>query len=60
MASLASEGTTDRIMARIFFRVLRAGSGTRARYSSTFFATFLLALDPRLTDFAFFTQALQD
>src|SRR5882762_3109077 len=37
MASVASGGTAARIAARIFFKVLRAGSGTPARYSSTFF-----------------------
>src|SRR5437899_3282898 len=35
MASVASDGTTDRIAARTLFKLPRAGSGTRARYSST-------------------------
>src|ERR1035438_951655 len=35
MASVASGGKTDRIVARNLFKVLRAGSGTAARYSST-------------------------
>src|SRR5260370_34517005 len=48
MASVASSGTADRIIARILIRVLRAGSGTPARYSSTFFgATLPLAAETR-------------
>src|SRR6266403_4104507 len=39
MISVASRGTTDRITARIFFKVLRAGSGTMAMYSSVFLGT---------------------
>src|SRR5271168_3664319 len=35
MTSVVSGGTTDRIVARTRFSVLRAGSGTAARYSST-------------------------
>src|SRR5438128_5689232 len=35
MSSVVSAGTTDRIAARTLFNVLRAGSGTAARYSST-------------------------
>src|SRR4029077_13942555 len=38
MASVVSGGTAERIMARILCSVLRAGSGTPARYSSTSFA----------------------
>src|SRR5216684_1507457 len=54
MASVASGGTADRIAARILFKVLRAGSGTPARYSSTFFgAPLLFAAGPRLPDFTF-------
>ena len=34
MVSVPSGGTADRIAARILFTVLRAGSGTPARYSS--------------------------
>src|SRR5271155_4277362 len=37
MDSPASAGTTDRIAARTLLSVLRAGSGTRARYSSMSF-----------------------
>src|SRR5215469_1287004 len=37
MTSVASGGTTERIVARILFKVLRAGSGTPARYSSMLF-----------------------
>src|SRR5579872_6238485 len=55
MVSVASNGAAERIAARIVFRVLRAGSGTRARYSSTFFTPSLaLAGDLRLLDFTFF------
>lgn len=36
MVSVAAGGAADRITARIFFKVRRAGSGTPARYSSTF------------------------
>src|SRR5258708_7233259 len=42
MASVASGGTADRIAARIRFKVLRAGSGTPARYSSMSFGGGLL------------------
>src|SRR5580700_2089394 len=49
MASVASGGTADRIAARILFRVLRAGSGTPARYSSISFTGWL-----RSPEFAFF------
>jgi hypothetical protein len=37
MVSVASGGRADRIAARIVFKVLRAGSGTLARYSSILF-----------------------
>src|ERR1022692_471883 len=57
MASVASGGTADRIAARILFNVLRAGSGTAARYSSTFFgATLPFAAEPRSPEFAFFIR----
>src|ERR1700682_4586941 len=36
MISTASAGTADRITARNSFNLLRAGSGTRAKYASTF------------------------
>src|SRR6266576_2899240 len=60
MISVASRGTTDRITARIFFIVLRAGSGTIAMYSSVSLGTplpffireilqaFISSLRPRL------------
>src|SRR5271157_1460513 len=55
MASVASCGTAERIAARTFFRVLRAGFGTPARYSSTFFGTMPpFAAEPRALGFAFF------
>src|ERR1700746_2427704 len=55
MISTASGGTAERMAARIFFSVLRAGWGTRAMYSSTFFgAPLLFAADLRLRDFGFF------
>src|SRR5207245_4698749 len=58
MVSVASGGTADRIAARILFKVLRAGSGTPARYSSTFFGAPLpFAAELRLPDFTFFTRA---
>src|SRR5207248_9901576 len=41
MTSVASRGTTDRITARILFKVLRAGSGIFAMYSSVFLGTGL-------------------
>src|SRR5713226_8367820 len=59
MASVASGGTADRIAARILFKVLRAGSGTPARYSSTFFGAPLpFAAELRLPDFTFFMRAM--
>src|SRR6266566_334121 len=54
MVSVASGGTADRIATRILFKVLRAGSGTPARYSSTFFGAPLpFAAELRLPDFTF-------
>src|SRR5579864_1320245 len=45
--------------ARILSNALRAGSGTRARYSLTFFGAPLpLAGERRLPDLVFFTQAM--
>src|ERR1700692_385143 len=41
MTSVVSFGTTDRINVRKCFNAPRAGSGTPARYSSTFFAATL-------------------
>src|SRR5271165_3544021 len=59
MVSVASGGTADRIAARILFKVLRAGSGTPARYSSTFLGARLpLATELRLPDFTFFMWAV--
>src|SRR5215471_20887063 len=56
---MASAGTTARMAARISFRGLRAGLGTRARYSSTFFeAVFPLPAEPRLAGFTFFIWAM--
>src|SRR6516162_6482783 len=63
MTSVVSGGTTDRIAARTLSKVLRAGSGTPARYSSTvltfalLFATALpFAAEPRVLDTAFFMR----
>src|SRR5271157_4455242 len=50
MPSVASEGAAERMAARIFCNVLRAGSATRARYSSTVFGTRL--------DFNFFMRGI--
>src|SRR5580704_2621888 len=59
MVSVASGGTVDRIAARILFKVLRAGSGTPARYSSTFFgAPPPFEAERRLPDFTFFMRAM--
>src|SRR6266567_3623896 len=59
MVSVASGGTADRIAARILFKVLRAGSGTPARYSSTFFgAPAPFAAGPRWPDFTFFMRVM--
>src|SRR6266403_2857934 len=59
MVSVASGGTVDRIAARILFKVLRAGSGTPARYSSTFFGAPLpFAAELRLPDLTFFMRAM--
>src|ERR1700731_3983340 len=59
MVSVASGGTVDRIAARILFKVLRAGSGTPARYSSTFLGAPLpFAAERRLPDNTFFMRAM--
>src|SRR5579863_233508 len=64
MTSVASGGTVDRIAARTLFNVLRAGSGTAARYSSTFFGLVLFISDARVPGIADFgrpgAQALAD
>src|SRR5713226_1948186 len=59
MVSVASRGAADRIAARTLFKVLRAGSGTPARYSSMLFGAPLpFAPEPRLPDFPFFMRAI--
>src|ERR1700732_1079231 len=59
MVSVASGGAADRIAARILLQVLRAGSGTLARYSSTSFGAPLpFAAERRLPDFTFFMRAM--
>src|SRR5260370_41287154 len=59
MVSVVSGGTAERIAARILFKVLRVGSGTPARYSSTFFGAPLpFATELRLPDFTFFMRAM--
>src|SRR5271157_4439279 len=59
MTSVASGGAADRIAARILFKVVRAGSRTPARYSSTFFgATLPFAAESRLPEFAFFIRVI--
>src|SRR5260370_6083970 len=55
MVSVAAGGGTERIKARILFKVVGAGSGTRARYSSmSFGAALRFAAEPRARAFAFF------
>src|SRR5439155_21891439 len=59
MVSVASGGAADRIAMRILLKVLRAGSGIPARYSSTFFgapSAFGAELGP--PDFTFFMPEL--
>src|SRR5271169_4854345 len=59
MISVASGGTADRMAARSLLKVLRAGFGTRARYSSTFFgAPLFFGAELRLPDVAFFMEAM--
>src|SRR6266478_6033774 len=59
MVSVASGGTVDRMAARTLIKVLRAGSGTPARYSSTSFGAPLpFAAELRLPDFTFFMRAM--
>jgi hypothetical protein len=54
MVSVASGGAADRIAARILSKVLRMGSGTPARYSSTLFGAPLpFAAEVRFPDFIF-------
>src|SRR3981081_317354 len=47
MPSVACGGTADGIVARIVFKVLRAGSETAARYLSTSFEPLPLCADGR-------------
>src|SRR6266478_1240102 len=55
MLSVAFGGMAHRIVARIVFKVLRAGSETAARYLSTSFEPSSLFADgPRLLEAAFF------
>src|SRR5258708_7580116 len=55
MVSVVPGGTAVRIAARTLFNVLRAGSGTPARYSSTFFGAPLpFAAERRSCNFTFF------
>src|SRR5271165_2642355 len=59
MTSVASGGAAARIAARTLFKVLRAGSGTPARYSSTVCGAVLpLAAEPRLRELAFFIRVI--
>jgi hypothetical protein len=59
MASVDSGGTMDRIIARSLFNVLRAGSGTPARYSSTVAATTPdFAAELESSDFGFFMRTI--
>jgi len=62
MISVDPSGTAERIVARIWLRVVRPGSGTAAKYSPTVFAFFdglvRLADEPRFLDFAFFMLAI--
>src|SRR5258708_14087732 len=57
MVSTACGGTTERIAWRMLRKALRAGCGTRARYSATFFgARPSLAEERGLRDFGFFMR----
>src|SRR6266566_1977664 len=59
MVSVVPGGTAVRIAARTLFNVLRAGSGTPARYSSTFFGAPLpFAEERRSCNFTFFMRAM--
>src|SRR6516164_8590769 len=59
MVSIASGGRADRIAARMLFKVLRAGSGTPARYSSILFgASPAFAADLRVAGLACFMQTM--
>src|SRR5437899_1077766 len=54
MISVACAGTADRIIARTLFNVLRAGSGTPARYSSTLLGAVFLVEEAGARDVDFF------
>src|ERR1700682_2248167 len=57
MPSVASGGTVERIVARIVFKVLRAGSETAARYLSTSFEPSSFFADRRcFLEAAFFVR----
>src|SRR6267143_3166633 len=59
MASVASAGMAERIAARTLFNVLRAGSGTPARYSSTLLGSTLpFAAEPRAVELVFFMRVI--
>src|SRR5882724_6630867 len=59
MVSVVPGGTAVRIAARTLFNVLRAGSGTPARYSSTFFGAPLpFGEERRSCNFTFFMRAM--
>src|SRR6266566_2599650 len=59
MTSAVPAGTAVRIAARTLLKVLRAGSGTPARYSSTSLGAPLpFAAERSLSDFTFFTRAM--
>src|SRR5580700_7548711 len=59
MISVASGGAAERMTARISFKVLRAGSGTPARYSSIVLGARLgFAVKVPLAGFAFFIRAM--
>jgi hypothetical protein len=62
MISVDPTGTAERMVARILFKELRAGSGIAAKYSFTVFAFFAdlrrLGIELRLLDFAFFMLAI--
>ena len=61
MTSVAADGAADRIALRIFLSVLRAGSGTHARYPSTFLGGALAPeLEPLPRVVAFFRATMMD
>src|SRR5215472_127831 len=59
MVSVASGGAAERIAARTFSKVPRAGGGTAARYSSTVLgARRGFVAEPRSRGLVFFTRAM--